>query len=85
MMSSRPCFGMPTLASPPSTWLTTAFGLADGPAEDLYGIFVDRVRRERPPELREEIRGWDYSKPVYLDALKHLTDLKEEAPDPDMF
>ncbi|URD83809.1 Uso1 / p115 like vesicle tethering protein, head region [Musa troglodytarum] len=57
MMSSRPCFGMPTLASPPSTWLTTAFGLADGPAEDLYGIFVDRVRRERPPELREEIRG----------------------------
>ncbi|URD83807.1 Uso1 / p115 like vesicle tethering protein, head region [Musa troglodytarum] len=78
MMSSRPCFGMPTLASPPSTWLTTAFGLADGPAEDLYGIFVDRVRRERPPELREEIRGWDYSKPVYLDALKHLTDLKEE-------
>ncbi|CAL9209530.1 unnamed protein product [Musa hybrid cultivar] len=78
MMSSRSCFAMPTLASPPSTWPTTAFGFADGPAEDLYGIFVNRVHRERPPELLEEIRGWDYSKPAYLDALKHLTDLKEE-------
>ncbi|RRT76560.1 hypothetical protein B296_00029869 [Ensete ventricosum] len=28
-----------------------------GPAEDLYGIFVNVVRRERPPELLEEIRG----------------------------
>ncbi|THU56395.1 hypothetical protein C4D60_Mb11t16810 [Musa balbisiana] len=123
-------FAMPTPASSPSTWPTTAFGLADGPAEDLYGIFDNRVCRERPPELLEEIRGltkwvprpvkmtssyvrenintslkrmhvtcldmlqfhwhflvplsprpflkWDYSKPAYLEALKHLTDLKEE-------
>ncbi|KAG4968579.1 hypothetical protein JHK87_034230 [Glycine soja] len=97
----------------------TTFDLADiyGPAEDLYGIFIDRVRRERPPELLEQVRGltkwvpppvkmtssyvrdsinvsrkrmdvesldmlqfhwWDYSNPGYLDALKHLTDLKEE-------
>ncbi|XP_017236155.1 flagellar radial spoke protein 5 isoform X2 [Daucus carota subsp. sativus] len=88
-----------------------------GPAEDLYGIFINRVRRERPPELLENIRGltkwvpppvkmtskfvrdsidvsrkrmdvasldmlqfhwWDYSNSGYLDALKHLTDLKEE-------
>ena len=32
--------------------------LADGPAEDLYGMFINRVRRERPPELLEEIKGW---------------------------
>lgn len=32
-------------------------GLADGPAEDLYGIFINRVRRERPPELLETVRG----------------------------
>ncbi|CAJ1956112.1 unnamed protein product [Sphenostylis stenocarpa] len=97
----------------------TAFDMADiyGPAEDLYGIFINRVRRERPPELLEQVRGltkwvpppvkmtasyvrdsinisrkrmdvesldmlqfhwWDYSNPGYLDALKHLTDLKEE-------
>jgi aryl-alcohol dehydrogenase-like predicted oxidoreductase len=31
--------------------------LADGPAEDLYGLFINRVRRERPPELLEEIKG----------------------------
>ncbi|XP_022943506.1 uncharacterized oxidoreductase At1g06690, chloroplastic isoform X2 [Cucurbita moschata] len=95
------------------------FDMADiyGPAEDLYGIFINRVRRERPPELLENIRGltkwvpppvkmtssyvresinisrkrmdvssldmlqfhwWDYSNSGYLDALKHLTDLKEE-------
>ncbi|KAI4322396.1 hypothetical protein L6164_022098 [Bauhinia variegata] len=97
----------------------TTFDMADiyGPAEDLYGIFINRVRRERPPEFLENIRGltkwvpppvkmtssfvrdsinisrkrmdvdsldmlqfhwWDYSNPGYLDALKHLTDLKEE-------
>ncbi|CAN0916713.1 Flagellar radial spoke protein 5 [Linum grandiflorum] len=88
-----------------------------GPAEDLYGMFVNRVRRERPPEVLEQIRGltkwvpppvkmtsnyvreninlsrkrmdvpcldmlqfhwWDYSNSGYIDALKHLTDLKEE-------
>ncbi|XP_027083913.1 uncharacterized oxidoreductase At1g06690, chloroplastic-like isoform X2 [Coffea arabica] len=95
------------------------FDMADiyGPAEDLYGIFINRVRRERPPEVLENIRGltkwvpppvkmtssfvrdsinvsrrrmdvssldmlqfhwWDYSNPGYLDALKHLTDLKDE-------
>ncbi|KAF8009474.1 hypothetical protein BT93_J0461 [Corymbia citriodora subsp. variegata] len=97
----------------------TTFDMADhyGPAEDLYGIFINRIRRERPPEFLEKIRGltkwvpppvkmtssfvkeaidvsrkrmdvasldmlqfhwWDYSNPGYLDALKHLTDLKEE-------
>lgn len=97
----------------------STFDMADhyGPAEDLYGIFINRVRRERPPELLEQVRGltkwvpppvkmtasyvkdsinvsrkrmdvesldmlqfhwWDYSNPGYLDALKHLTDLKEE-------
>ncbi|KAL2899495.1 hypothetical protein RDABS01_024577 [Bienertia sinuspersici] len=95
------------------------FDMADiyGPAEDLYGIFINRVRRERPPELLEKVRGltkwvpspvkmtrsyversidvsrkrmdvacldmlqfhwWDYANPGYLDALKHLTDLKDE-------
>ncbi|XP_031402798.1 flagellar radial spoke protein 5 isoform X2 [Punica granatum] len=97
----------------------STFDLADiyGPAEDLYGIFINRVRKERPPEYLEKVRGltkwvpppvkmtsdyvkeainvsrkrmdvasldmlqfhwWDYSNPGYLDALKHLTDLKEE-------
>ncbi|KAK2968077.1 hypothetical protein RJ640_000492 [Escallonia rubra] len=97
----------------------STFDMADhyGPAEDLYGIFINRVRRERPPEFLENIKGltkwvpppvkmtssyvrqcidvsrkrmdvasldmlqfhwWDYSNPGYLDALKHLTDLKEE-------
>ncbi|WOL17741.1 flagellar radial spoke protein 5 [Canna indica] len=97
----------------------TIFDMADhyGPSEDLYGIFINRVRRERPPEQLEEVRGltkwvprpvkmtnsyvrekidtsrkrmdvacldmlqfhwWDYSNRGYLDALKHLTDLKEE-------
>ncbi|XP_019199294.1 PREDICTED: flagellar radial spoke protein 5 [Ipomoea nil] len=97
----------------------TTFDMADhyGPAEDLYGIFINKVRRERPPEYLETVRGltkwvpppvkmtgsfvrqnidvsrkrmdvasldmlqfhwWDYSNPGYLDALKHLTDLKEE-------
>ncbi|CAL9057819.1 unnamed protein product [Musa banksii] len=97
----------------------STFDMADhyGPAEDLYGIFINKVRRERPPEMLEEVRGltkwvpppvkmtsnyvreninvsrkrmdvscldmlqfhwWDYSNPGYLDALKHITDLKEE-------
>ncbi|XP_022755964.1 flagellar radial spoke protein 5 isoform X2 [Durio zibethinus] len=97
----------------------STFDMADhyGPAEDLYGIFINRVRHERPPEYLDKIRGltkwvpspvkmtgsyvrgsidvsrkrmdvpsldmlqfhwWDYSNPGYLDALKHLTDLKEE-------
>ncbi|KAJ6827058.1 uncharacterized protein M6B38_277610 [Iris pallida] len=97
----------------------STFDMADhyGPAEDLYGIFINKVRRERPPELLEEVKGltkwvpppvkmtsdyvrenidrsrkrmdvatldmlqfhwWDYSNPGYLDALKHMTDLKEE-------
>ncbi|XP_048569066.1 flagellar radial spoke protein 5-like isoform X1 [Triticum urartu] len=95
------------------------FDMADiyGPAEDLYGMFINKVRRERPPEMLEEVRGltkwvpppvkmtrsfveeninrsrkrmdvaaldmlqfhwWDYANPGYLDALKHITDLKEE-------
>uniref|UniRef100_A0A0E0M4P2 NADP-dependent oxidoreductase domain-containing protein n=1 Tax=Oryza punctata TaxID=4537 RepID=A0A0E0M4P2_ORYPU len=97
----------------------STFDMADhyGPAEDLYGLFINRVRRERPPELLQEIKGltkwvpppvkmtrsyvedninrsrkrmdvsaldmlqfhwWDYANPGYLDALKHITDLKEE-------
>lgn len=97
----------------------STFDMADhyGPAEDLYGIFINRVRRERPPEILEKVRGltkwvptpvkmtrsfvegsidvsrkrmdvacldmlqfhwWDYSNSGYLDALKHLTDLKDE-------
>ncbi|XP_076921119.1 putative oxidoreductase At1g06690, chloroplastic [Bidens hawaiensis] len=97
----------------------STFDMADhyGPAEDLYGLFINRVRRERPPELLEKVKGltkwvpppikmtssyvrqnidisrkrmdvasldmlqfhwWDYSNNGYLDALKHLTDLKEE-------
>ncbi|XP_059431178.1 LOW QUALITY PROTEIN: flagellar radial spoke protein 5-like [Corylus avellana] len=97
----------------------STFDMADhyGPAEDLYGIFINRVRRERPPEFLDNVRGltkwvpppvkmtsryvkesidvsrkrmdvasldmlqfhwWDYSNPGYIDALKHLTDLKEE-------
>ncbi|KAL6506457.1 hypothetical protein OROGR_024638 [Orobanche gracilis] len=97
----------------------STFDMADhyGPAEDLYGIFINRVHRERPPQYIENVRGltkwvpppvkmtssfvresinvsrkrmdvasldmlqfhwWDYSNPGYLDALKHLTDLKEE-------
>ncbi|XP_040992418.1 LOW QUALITY PROTEIN: 1-deoxyxylulose-5-phosphate synthase YajO [Juglans microcarpa x Juglans regia] len=97
----------------------STFDMADhyGPAEDLYGIFINRVRRERPPEFADKVRGltkwvpppvkmtssyvreninvsrkrmdvasldmlqfhwWDYSNPGYLDALKHLADLKAE-------
>ncbi|KAH8497972.1 hypothetical protein H0E87_017036 [Populus deltoides] len=97
----------------------STFDMADhyGPAEDLYGIFINRLRRERPPEVLDRVRGltkwvpppvkmtgsyvrqnidisrkrmdvssldmlqfhwWDYSNPGYLDALKHLNDLKEE-------
>ncbi|KAB2636009.1 DNA-directed RNA polymerases II, IV and V subunit 3-like [Pyrus ussuriensis x Pyrus communis] len=83
----------------------------------LYGIFINRVRQERPPEYLEKVRGltkwvpppvkmtssfvrdsvnvsrkrmdvasldmlqfhwWDYANTGYLDALKHLTDLKED-------
>lgn len=29
----------------------------DGPAEDLYGIFINRVRQERPPDYLEKVRG----------------------------
>ncbi|KAJ4832191.1 hypothetical protein Tsubulata_009016 [Turnera subulata] len=34
----------------------STFDMADhyGPAEDLYGIFINRVRRERPPEYLEK-------------------------------
>ncbi|KAJ6717054.1 PROTEIN TAS [Salix koriyanagi] len=97
----------------------STFDMADhyGPAEDLYGIFINRIRRERPPDVLERVRGltkwvpppvkmtgsyvrqnidisrkrmdvpsldmlqfhwWDYSNTGYLDALKHLNDLKEE-------
>ncbi|CAH9072695.1 unnamed protein product [Cuscuta europaea] len=37
----------------------TTFDMADhyGPAEDLFGIFINRVRRERPPEYLETVRG----------------------------
>ncbi|KAI4978344.1 hypothetical protein ZWY2020_014898 [Hordeum vulgare] len=88
-----------------------------GPAEDLYGMFINKVRRERLPEMLGQVRGltkwvpppvkmtrsyveeninrsrkrmdvaafdmlqfhwWDYANPGYLDALKHITDLKEE-------
>ncbi|ONM20879.1 putative oxidoreductase [Zea mays] len=97
----------------------STFDMADhyGPAEDLYGMFINRIRRERPPEFLEEVKGltkwvpppvkmtrsyvedninrsrkrmdvtaldmlqfhwWEYSNPGYLDALKHITDLKEE-------
>lgn len=33
------------------------FDVVDGPAEDLYGIFINRVRRERPPEFLDNVRG----------------------------
>lgn len=39
-------------------FLMNLFNFSDGPAEDLYGIFINRVRRERPPEFLENIRGW---------------------------
>uniref|UniRef100_A0A453H0A7 NADP-dependent oxidoreductase domain-containing protein n=1 Tax=Aegilops tauschii subsp. strangulata TaxID=200361 RepID=A0A453H0A7_AEGTS len=37
----------------------STFDMADhyGPAEDLYGMFINKVRRERPPEMLEEVRG----------------------------
>lgn len=97
----------------------TTFDMADiyGPAEDIYGMFINKVRRERGEELAFGIQGltkwvprpmkmtrayvegsidrsrkrmdvkaldmlqfhwWDYANDGYLDALKHLTDLKEE-------
>ncbi|KAI5082214.1 hypothetical protein GOP47_0001957 [Adiantum capillus-veneris] len=95
------------------------FDMADiyGPAEELYGMFINKVRQERAEEFALGIKGltkwvprpmkmtrayvegsidrsrkrmdvktldmlqfhwWDYSDRGYLDALKHLTDLKEE-------
>ena len=30
---------------------------ADGPAEDLYGLFINRVRRERGDELAYNVKG----------------------------
>lgn len=33
------------------------YDIVDGPAEDLYGIFINRVRRERPPEFLDKVRG----------------------------
>ncbi|KAM1804028.1 hypothetical protein ACFX12_029941 [Malus domestica] len=42
----------------------STFDMADhfGPAEELYGIFINRVRQERPPEYLEKMvdawRGW---------------------------
>ncbi|XP_078447567.1 LOW QUALITY PROTEIN: flagellar radial spoke protein 5-like [Wolffia australiana] len=97
----------------------STFDMADiyGPSEELYGIFINRVRRERSPELLAEVRGltkwvprpgkmtgdyvrqnidvsrkkmdvdcldmlqfhwWDYSNSGYIDALKHLADLKTQ-------
>jgi len=97
----------------------TTFDMADhyGPAEDLYGIFINKIRKQRGDEAASHVRGltkwvpppvkmtrayvesnidrsrkrmdvkaldmlqfhwWDYSDPGYLDALKHMTDLKEE-------
>ncbi|KAG6543862.1 hypothetical protein Mapa_014702 [Marchantia paleacea] len=97
----------------------TTFDMADiyGPAEDLYGLFINQVRRERGDELASTVTGltkwvpspakmtrdvveaaidrsrkrmdvqtldmvqfhwWDYSNKGYLDALLHMTDLKEE-------
>nr|XP_021852137.1 uncharacterized protein LOC110791678 [Spinacia oleracea] len=37
----------------------STFDMADhyGPAEDLYVIFINRVRRERPPDVLEKVRG----------------------------
>ncbi|CAM8966566.1 unnamed protein product [Rhodiola kirilowii] len=37
----------------------STFDMADhyGPAEDLYGLFINRVRRERPPDYVEKVRG----------------------------
>eukprot|EP00850_Spirogloea_muscicola_P019113 SM000183S04007 [mRNA] locus=s183:259435:262645:- [translate_table: standard] len=77
----------------------TTFDLADiyGPAEELYGQFINRCRREKGDQFAGSIQGltadcggghqpqpaahgrqWDYDVSGYIDALKHLTDLKEE-------
>ncbi|KAJ7566249.1 hypothetical protein O6H91_02G094300 [Diphasiastrum complanatum] len=97
----------------------TTFDMADhyGPAEDLYGLLINRIRRERGENVAADLKGltkwvpppvkmtrsfveqnidqsrkrmdvptldmlqfhwWDYSNNGYLDALKHMTDLKEE-------
>eukprot|EP00897_Mesotaenium_endlicherianum_P004406 jgi/Mesen1/3994/ME000211S03181 len=86
-----------------------AFDLADnyGPAEDIYGMFIDLVRRQRGEDMEARVQGmtrsvvqsaidtsrrrmdvkaldmlqfqwWDFENKGYVDALKHLTDLKEE-------
>ena len=34
-----------------------AYFYADGPAEDLYGLFINRVRRERGDELAYNVKG----------------------------
>ncbi|KAM1804027.1 hypothetical protein ACFX12_029941 [Malus domestica] len=46
-------------------WYFIWFGFINfvvGPAEELYGIFINRVRQERPPEYLEKMvdawRGW---------------------------
>ncbi|BBN16120.1 hypothetical protein MPTK1_7g03590 [Marchantia polymorpha subsp. ruderalis] len=97
----------------------TTFDMADiyGPAEDIYGLFMNQIRRERGEELASTVTGltkwvpspakmtrgvveaaidrsrkrmdvqtldmvqfhwWDYANKGYLDALLHMTDLKEE-------
>ncbi|CAM6105547.1 unnamed protein product [Calypogeia fissa] len=97
----------------------TTFDMADhyGPAELLYGSFINKVRRERGDEVASKVQGltkwvpsptkmtrawvetnidrsrkrmdvktldmlqfhwWDYGDSGYLDALKHMADLKEE-------
>lgn len=97
----------------------TTFDMADiyGPAEELYGLFINRVRRERGEEAAQGMQGltkwcpqprrmtravvqdavdqsrrrmdvpsidmlqfhwWEYGDPGYIDALRHLADLKEE-------
>jgi hypothetical protein len=44
---------------------------ADGPAEDLYGIFINRVRRERGEEVANSVKGSisSYNMPILLIAV----------------
>jgi hypothetical protein len=44
---------------------------ADGPAEDLYGIFINRVRRERGEEVAHRVKGCitSYNMPILLIAV----------------
>jgi aryl-alcohol dehydrogenase-like predicted oxidoreductase len=46
--------------------------LTDGPAEDLYGMLINRVRRERPPELLVEIKGYVSNFQGLYGTLMHL-------------